>query len=60
MKLKLFHEGESVTVSSEVAAKRVARKWLGAKRLHETPTSNGWQYWDADLDEDDTVTVVVL
>jgi hypothetical protein len=63
MKLKLFYEGNSVVVSSERAAKAWARERLGAKRLKETPTGNGWQYWnasDSDDSSDDAVTVVVL
>jgi hypothetical protein len=62
MKLKLFHDGKSATVTSEAAAKRLAREWLGVKRLTETPTHDGWQYWDAgDPDEGGLhVTVKVL
>lgn len=62
MKLKLFHDGESRTVTSEAAAKRWARTRLGVNRLHETPTSDGWQYWDASSNDEDgpVVTVKVL
>jgi hypothetical protein len=63
MKLKLFYDGQSVTVTSEAAAKTWARKQLGAKRLKEAPTSNGWQYFNAtDKDDmsDDSVNVVVI
>jgi len=62
IRLKLFYEGQSTTVTSETAAKKLARKWLGARRLHETPTHDGWQYWDADHpdDEENAVTVKVL
>jgi hypothetical protein len=61
MKLKLFHDGKSITVTSEAAAKRQARTWLGAKRLRETPTTDGWQYWTAGgSDSDDAVTVKVI
>ena len=63
MKLKLFYDGRSVTVTSERAAKAWAREQLGAKRLKETPTENGWQYWDVRDDDEmseNDVTVVVL
>lgn len=63
MKLRLFHDGEAVTVASERAAKSWAKKALGAKKLKETPTQNGWQYWDSTDDDDmseNAVTVVVL
>jgi hypothetical protein len=59
-KLKLFFEGKSITVTSERAAKAWARKELHAERLHETPTVDGWQYWDArNKDEDDPNVVTV-
>jgi hypothetical protein len=62
MKLKLFFEGRSVVVTSERAAKTWARNQLGVKRVYETPTERGWQYWpSAELNEDySAVTVVVL
>ena len=53
-KMKLFFEGDSVTVTSERAAKAWARKKLGSKRVYETPTNDGWQYWDnKDPDKND-------
>jgi hypothetical protein len=62
MKLKLFYEGESITVTSEAAAKRWARKKLGAKRVYETPTATGWQYWTTkDENKEETpVTAIVM
>lgn len=63
MKLKLFYDGETVTVTSERAAKAWARQALGAKKLKETPSQNGWQYWDSTDDDEmseNAVTVVVL
>lgn len=62
MKLKLFFEGDSVIVTSERAAKAWARKQLGVKRVYETPTERGWQYWSSLTEEDtgDAVTVLVL
>jgi hypothetical protein len=62
MKLKLFFDGESVTVTSERAAKTWAKKMLGVKQVYETPTENGWQYWgdSNEESEDEVVTVLVL
>jgi hypothetical protein len=62
VKLKLFFEGKCIVVTSEGAAKTWARKQLGAKRVYETPTDRGWQYWaSADPSDDSSaVTVQVL
>lgn len=60
MKLKLFYEGDSVIVTSERAAKAWARGHLAGKRVFETPTERGWQYWSSKDPEDDEVPVTVL
>ena len=60
MILKCFYEGDSVTVKSERAAKAWARGRLGGKRVFETPTERGWQYWSSKDSEDDEVPVTVV
>jgi len=62
MILKCFYQGDSVTVKSERAAKTWARGHLKGKRVFETPTERGWQYWSSkDPDDDEEpVTVVVV
>ena len=60
MILKCFYDGKSVTVQSERAAKSWARGRLGVRRIFETPTENGWQYWSEQNPESDETPVTVI
>jgi hypothetical protein len=63
MKLRLSQFGSKIAdVTSERAARKLAKELLGTSRLVETPTASGWQYWrpsDAE-DSEDVVTIKVL
>jgi hypothetical protein len=45
-------DGQTATVTSERAARDVARRWLGVSRVTETPTERGWQLWPMHAAED--------
>jgi len=51
-------EGQRTTVTSERAARRLARAWLGVGRVTETPSEFGWPI-HADEDTDQVVSVEV-
>jgi hypothetical protein len=44
-------------VTSEKAARALARDWLGVARVYETPATNGWDLWTT-LDESREATPV--
>ncbi len=52
-------DGQSQTVTSERAARAVARQWLGVSRVTETPTERGWQLWPVHAAEDTDRVVTV-
>ena len=49
----------AVTVTSERAARGVARRWLGVGRVYETPTETGWQLWPSRGADDSAAPVTV-
>lgn len=52
-------DGQAATATSERAARKLAREWLGASRVTETQTPRGWQLWAPGGDEDSSEVVTV-
>lgn len=53
-------DGQSRSVTSERAARALAREWLGCRRVTETPETDGWAYWPVGAAEDTHRVVRVL
>lgn len=45
-------DGQRQTVTSERAARSLAREWLGCARVTETAETDGWALWPVGASED--------
>lgn len=60
MKFRISQYGSKITdVSTERAARKLAKELLGVSRLVETPIATGWQYWQPSNAEDSEAVVTV-